>query len=190
MKGLSNFDQPHAALWRVNYESPQLSVQPRWLRAALGSWQLSTIVLLKSGTPFNVRTGSDGPGFGNVDGSSSDRPNVVDPSVLGRTVGHPDTSTQLLPRSAFSFIEPTERRGSLGRNAFRKDGISNINAALSRRWPLKSDMAVNFSAESVNLFNTPQFAEPGREVASANFAAITNTLNDGRTFRFLLGLSF
>ncbi len=190
MKGLSSFDQPHATLWRVNYESPDLGVQPRWVRAALGSWQLSTIVLLKSGTPFNVRTGSDGPGFGNVDGASSDRPNVVDPSVLGRTVGHPDTSTKLLPRSAFSFIEPTEQRGSLGRNSFRKDGISNINAALSRRWPLKSDMAVNFSAESVNLFNTPQFAEPGRELAAANFASITNTLNDGRTFRFLLGLSF
>ena len=190
MKGPSSFHQPHAALWRVNYESPQLSRRPRWFRAALGSWRLSTILLLKSGTPFNVRTGSDGPGFGNVDGASSDRPNVVDTSVLGRTIGHPDTSTQLLPRSAFSFIQPTDPRGNLGRNSFRKDGISNVNAALSRQWPLSSDMALNFSAESVNLFNTPQFAEPGRELASANFAAITNTLNDGRTFRFLLGFRF
>lgn len=190
MKGLSNFDQPHAALWTVSYESPQLNVQPHWVRSVLGSWEFSTILLLKAGTPFTVRTGSDGPGFGNVDGASSDRPNVIDPSVLGRTIGHPDMSTQLLPRSAFSFIEPTEDRGSLGRNTFRKDGISNVNAALSRRWPLNSDMALNFSAESVNLFNTPQFAEPGREVAAANFGAITNTLNDGRTFRFLVGFSF
>jgi hypothetical protein len=190
MKGLSGFHQPHAALLRLGYEAHRLNHQPKWLRATLGSWQLSTILLLKSGTPFNVRTGSDGPGFGNVDGASSDRPNVVDTSVLGRTVGHPDTSTQLLPRAAFSFIEPTDRRGSLGRNVFRKDGISNINAALSRQWSLNTDMALNFSAEAVNFFNTPQFAEPGRELAAANFAAITNTLNDGRTFRFLLGFSF
>ncbi len=190
MKGLSDFDQPHSALWSVNYEVPQLKRRPRWLRSTLGSWRFSTIVLVKTGTPFNIRTGSDGPGFGNVDGASSDRPNVVDPTVLGRTIGHPDTSTQLLPRSAFSFIQPTEPRGNLGRNTFRKDGISNINAALSRQWPLTSDMALNFSAESVNFFNTPQFAEPGRELAAANFAAITNTLNDGRTFRFLLGFSF
>lgn len=190
MKGPSSFHQPHAALWRVNYEAPRLSVQARWLRAAFGGWRFSTVLLLKSGTPFSVRTGSDGPGFGNVDGASSDRPNVIDPTVLGRTIGHPDTSTLLLPRSAFSFIDPTEARGNLGRNTFRKDGISNINAALSRRWPLKTDMTLNFSAESVNLFNTPQFAEPGREVAAPNFGAITNTLNDGRTFRFLLGFSF
>ncbi len=190
MKGLSNFHQPHAALWRVNYEAPRLNVQARWLRAAFGGWRFSTILLLKSGTPFSVRTGSDGPGFGNVDGASSDRPNVIDPSVLGRTIGHPDTSTLRLPRSAFSFIEPTEARGSLGRNTFRKDGINNVNAALSRRWPLKTDMALNFSAESINFFNTPQFADPGRQVAAPNFGAITNTLNDGRTFRFLLGFSF
>ena len=190
MKGLSNFHQPHAALWRVNYEVPRLNVQARWLRAAFGGWRFSTILLLKLGTPFSVRTGSDGPGFGNVDGASSDRPNVIDPSVLGRTIGHPDTSTLRLPRSAFSFIEPTEARGSLGRNTFRKDGINNVNAALSRRWPLKTDMALNFSAEAINFFNTPQFADPGREVAAPNFGAITNTLNDGRTFRFLLGFSF
>jgi len=39
-------------------------------------------------------------------------------------------------------------------------------------------------AESINLFNTPQFAEPGTELANGNFGQITNTLNDGRTFRF------
>ena len=50
--------------------------------------------------------------------------------------------------------------------------------------------ALTVRAESVNFFNTPQFAGPGDNLASPNFGQITNTLNDGRTFRFTLRLGF
>ena len=46
------------------------------------------------------------------------------------------------------------------------------------------------SVLSINFFNAPQFAEPGRTLAAADFGQITNTLNDGRTFRFLLRFAF
>jgi hypothetical protein len=42
----------------------------------------------------------------------------------------------------------------------------------------------------LNFFNAPQFAEPGKELTNPNFGVITNTLNEGRTFRFLLQLGF
>jgi hypothetical protein len=144
------------------------------------------IALVKTGTPFNVQSGSDGPGFGNVDGNGADRPNLLDASILGRKISDPDTSRQLLPRSAFQFIQPTDQRGNLGRNVFRKGGIHNVNASLQRSWGFKKDLRLTFRAESINLFNTPQFAEPGFELANPNFGAITNTLNEGRTFRFTL----
>ena len=123
MKGLSSFDQPHALLWRVNYETTSRPMQSGWIGRILGQWQISSIILLKSGTPFRVRTGSDAPGFGNVDGAGNDNPILLDPSILGRTINNPDTSQKMLPQSAFSFIEPTDLRGNLGRNTFRKDGI-------------------------------------------------------------------
>ena len=190
MKGLSSFDQPHAALWRATYETPGLARQPGWVKNAFGAWELFTVLLLKSGTPFTVSSGSDGPGFGNVDGSGSDRVHVVDPSVLGRTIDHPGTSRRMLPASAFAFMKPTELRGNIGRNTFRKDSIQNINFALSRRWAFAGDNDVTLRAESINFFNTAQFAEPGREVSNENFGTITNTLNDGRTFRFTLRFGF
>ncbi len=148
------------------------------------------MVLAKSGTPFNVRAGSDGPGYGNVDGNGGDRPHIIDPSILGRTIGHPDTSRQLLPASAFQFMQPTEPRGSLGHNMFRKGSIRNVNAALSRTWQLDSDTGLTFRAESINFLNTPQFDEPSRSLTSPSFGQITNTLNDGRAFRFSLKLDF
>ena len=190
LKGLSSFDQTHAALMNVSYLLPARPLGENRISRFFGDWNLSTVVLFKTGTPFTLRTGSDGPGSGNVDGSSGDRPNLVDPAVWGRTINHPDTSQKLLPASAFSFIQPGEMAGNLGRNTFRKDGIGNVNLAVSRNFPLRSDLTLTLRAEVINLTNTPQFAEPSEDLNNPAFGQITNTLNDGRTFRFLLRLSF
>jgi hypothetical protein len=175
---------------RITWRSPALQHQPRWLRATFGRWEAFAVALVKSGTPFTVSSGSDAPGYGNVDGSGSDRVDIVDPSILGRKIKHPDTSAALLPASAFAFIEPTDLRGNIGRNTFRKDGIQNLNAALSRTWTVAHEARLTLRAESNNVLNRPQFAEPGFELTSPNFGQITNTLNDGRSFRFLMRLAF
>jgi hypothetical protein len=185
MKGLSDFDQSHAGLWNVNYETPALLHAPHWLGRLFGSWQISSVLLVKTGTPFTVRT-ADGPGYGNVDGAGSDRPHLLDPSVLGAAIDHPDVS---LPQAAFGALQPGEQTGNLGAANFRKDGIFNVNTALSRRFLFGSDRSLQFRVESLNLTNHPQFAEPGFDLSGDNFGQITNTLNDGRTFRFALRLS-
>ena len=95
MKARGRFDQPHAALLRLSYQTPNIGHGGGALQAMLGRWTLTTVSLLKSGTPFNVEVGSDAPGFGNVDGTYGDRPTLLDPSILGRTIGNPDTSREL-----------------------------------------------------------------------------------------------
>ncbi|MDA2938398.1 TonB-dependent receptor, partial [Acidobacteria bacterium AH-259-A15] len=191
LKGLSNFDQPHAFLLQFAYETSRIGGSTNWAQKIFGSWNISAVTLLKSGTPFTVASGSDSPGFGNVDGRTGDRPMVVDPSVLGHTIGHPDQSERLLPASAFRFINaPQEMWGNLGRNTFRKGRIANLNAALWKNWALQGDWQVTLRAEAINLTNTPQFTQPGTTLTNSNFGQINNTLNDGRTFRFQLRFSF
>jgi hypothetical protein len=68
--------------------------------------------------------------------------------------------------------------------------VFNINAAMTREWALRGNTALLFRAESLNLFNHPQFASPRIDLTSPNFGQITNTLNDGRAFRFTLELKF
>ena len=190
VKALSVFDQPHAALWRLSYETPRLRGMHRLARAVRGRWTMGSVLLLKAGTPFSLTAGSDGPGTGNVDGTSGDRPHILDPSILGNSVDHPDTAARQLPISAFAFIRPEERAGTLGRNTFRKDGIRNINFSIERAWKVSGEKTLRFRVESINFFNTAQFAEPGTDLTGDNFGQITNTLNDGRTFRFLLRFAF
>jgi len=190
-KGLSGFDQPHAWLTRVNYELPSLTGRSRWLREVAGSWQVGSVVLLKSGTTFPVHTGSDSPGWGNVDGVGSDTPVLLDPSILGRTIDNPDTSVERLPASAFGTISPKEPHGNLGRNTFRNDAIANVNMALSKRWMIASEKSLLFRVESLNFLNHPQFDVAGHDLASEeHFGEITNTMNDGRAFQFAVQFSF
>lgn len=186
LRGLSRFDSPHALLLKADYRLPMWRHLPKWT----GRWQLDSVTLVKTGTPFNINTGSDAPGFGNVDGISGDRPNLVDPNVLGRTISHPDQSRALLPRSAFAFVRPGEERGNLGRNVFRRASIRNWNGGLTGNWTLRRDWTMALRVEAINLSNTPQFAEPDASLTNPNFGVITNTLNDGRTFRVSLRLSY
>ena len=190
IKSVSDFDQPHSSMWRLTYKTPRLSGSKSVWNQVFGEWNANSILLLKRGTPFIIRSGSDGPGFGNVDGAAGDRPHIVDPSILGRGIDHPDTAPERLPREAFAFVQPGETRGNLARNAFRKDGIRNVNLAISRDWNLVAETVLTFRAEAINFFNTAQFAGPGEELSGANFGQITNTLNDGRTFRFYLRFWF
>lgn len=182
-KGLSTFDSTHAMVVNWTYEVPTLSHASAWLKAAVRGWQIAGVNLWKKGTPFTLYMGSDSPGYGNVDGGPSDRPNIVDPSILGKTAGHPNEAPLIISRERFSTIPPGGRRGNLGRNTFRKARIWNWNAALTRQFRLANDWTAQLRAETYNLSNTPQFDEPQRNYTSPSFGKITNTLNDGRVFQ-------
>jgi hypothetical protein len=96
----------------------------------------------------------------------------------------------LLPTSAFAFLTPGTLEGNLGRNTFRKGPIRNVNASVSRRFAVWRENPLTFRAESVNVFNTPQFAAPDNMLTDSSFGAITNTLNNGRSLRLAASFEF
>ena len=140
MKGPSSFDSPYALTVTTSYRSSAVSYLPRPLAKLTQAWVLSAVVVARSGTPFTVTTGSDAPGFGNVDGQGSDRPNILNPSILGATVGNPDTSTQTLNRANFGYLAIGQSAGTLSNNAFRKGAILNLNGSVSRDWRFLGDL--------------------------------------------------
>jgi hypothetical protein len=183
-KGLSNFDSPHGLAFDWSWQIP--AGRSAWARG----WQISGAALLKAGTPLTLFVGSDAPGFGNVDGGPSDRPSLVDASILGQTIGHPNEAPLILTRERFDYIHPGEDRGSLGRGTFRKARIANLNGAISKQWTFRGacEWSTMVRAEAYNLTNTPQFDEPQRNLTSPSFGRITNTLNDGRVLQIALRL--
>jgi hypothetical protein len=185
-KALSQFDSPHSLTLFFAQQTPAFKSFARPLAAIAGNWQISGVIAAKTGTPFGVSSGSDSPGFGNVDGVGSDRPNILNPDILGMSIGDPETSQQLLNRANFAFIQPGDLAGNLGRNTFRRGSIFNVNASIAREWRFGGSRpyTLRFQGDAYNLTNHPQFNRPQNNLTSPSFGKITNTLNNGRVLQF------
>ena len=206
-KGLALFDTPQVLSFSYVYRIPFFAGSAGWPAAALKGWQISGTTLFQSGLPFHIHTGSDGPGFGNVDGDTQDRPNILNPSLLGKSFDNPDTASTLLASNTcrrpgidglpylhcqyFDTNILPSGRGNLGMNTFRKDGTANWNVALGKSFRLPGgERSLDFRSEFINFFNKPQFDKPGVQLAVATFGNITNTVNKGRQVQFTVKLNF
>ncbi len=212
-KGVSLFDTPQVFVLSYTYNVPFPRGSNSWAERLFSGWQVSGATNFQSGTPFHIHTGSDGPGFGNVDGVVFDRPNILKPALLGMSVDDPDTSRIILEAdsctrpnvpnqmtgearpylwcNALDDNLPVGGRGNIGLNVFRKDGTSNWNFSIARTFRLAGqEHSLQFRTEFINLFNHAQFEKPGVNVASDTFAEITNTVNKGRQVQFSLRANF
>lgn len=206
-KGPALFDTPQVFTISYSYRLPFFAGSTGWPAAALRGWQVSGTTLFQSGVAFHFHTGSDAPGYGNVDGNAQDRPNILNPSLLGKSLDNPDTvaallgadtckrpGTDALPYLHCQYFDTNIApggRGNLGMNTFRKDGTANWNTALGRSFRLPGgERSLDFRTEIINFFNTPQFDKPGVQLALATFGKITNTVNKGRQVQMTLKLNF
>jgi hypothetical protein len=198
MKGPDRFDQPHAVTLGYRFELPWFRGQQGRKSLFLGGWSVSGTTILRSGTPTHVHTGSDAPGFGNVDGSYGDRPNLLDPSILGKSLDHPDRTPLLYigqpaPGQISEYFDTNLApggRGDLGWQTFRNDGVHNWNIAVEKLFPVRETVAVQLRSEFINAFNQPQFDEVQHGMASETFAKIVNTANRGRIIQLRLRLQW
>jgi hypothetical protein len=210
VKSVSNLDTTHSFTISYSYELPSFDAAPAWLSGLFRQWTVSGTTTFRSGTPFAVFTGSDGPGSGNVDGEGGDRPNLLDPGILGRSFDDPDTSVALMGADSCQDVRvspevtykqcryfdtnlPVGGRGTVGYRVFRKDGTNNWNLGLARSFRLPgpgSEKQLQFRAEFYNFLNHAQFAAPGNAIASPTFGQITNTVNKGRVTQLSLRVIF
>jgi outer membrane receptor protein involved in Fe transport len=159
-RGSSDFDVRHSFNGAVTYNLPSpsaLSIGSKIVR----NWSLDTIFTARTATPVNVIAGN-----AKIFGEVSPRPDLVlgtplyldDPSVGGGRRINPDAFA--LPQSG--------RQGTLGRNALRGFPAWQINLALRRQFNLTEKINIQLRAEFFNLFNHPNFADPGAGVSGTN----------------------
>src|SRR5262249_4332056 len=139
-KGFALFDTPQTFSMSYVYRLPFFARSMRWPAAWLNGWQLSRPALFQSGGTFHFHTGSDAPGSGNGDGNTGHRPNILNPSLLGKSFDNPDTvgpllgantcrppGTDGLPYLHCKYFDNNISpggRGNLGWNTFRKYGTA------------------------------------------------------------------
>ena len=191
-RGNSDFDQRQVLTLNYIVELPfgrgRAYLREGVLGRVLEGWQISGISTFQDGHPYDV--------FGTVDSehtSLTSRASLVGaPSIPS---GSPRTQTGP-PVTAFDD-PPYGSPGSVGRNTFVGPGIINTNAVLSKEQSLTERVKMQLRFEFYNLFNRPQFAQPGNSLASpGTFGVSTATItlpdatSSSRQIQLALKLNF
>jgi len=189
--GPSLFDRTHIFFANFVYDIPVLrNSSNRFLKTAVGGWQLSGIVTAQTGAPLNINV--SGQNVASIfSGDVANRPDLV-----GR-ISYPKKVNAWFNPAAFAAPAPGTW-GNLPYGAVRGPGRQNWNLSLFKQFILSEARGsrIEFRAESFNTWNHTQFGGAGQggpgsgqgistSQGATNFGQVT-TAFDPRVFQ--LGL--
>ena len=170
--GASDFDARHRIVVSLLYELPFHG------NRAVSGWQLSTINQWQTGNPLNIITS----GLSGLTGTGNLRPDVTGAI---HTTGNPTQWFVDKSYCATAVCAGTElfraplaggiHFGDLGRNAVYGPGFTNTDFSIRKTTKITERVSHEFRFEAFDLFNHPNFGQPGRVVGTSSFGVITST---------------
>jgi len=156
-RGPDLLNRPQILVANVVYNLPTLQSQQKFVRGALGSWELSGIVNLASGpslTPIinSISNLGDPSGTGS---NSLERPMRV-PGQPCRVSG-PDGRQWLNPNAYTLNGFQLGQIGNSGVGICTGPGNSDVDSSLRKNFKLTERFRMQFSFDMFNLFNHPQY---------------------------------
>lgn len=158
-----------------------------WAAALANNWELAPIVRITSGTPLNVTSGVDN----SLTGIGLDRPNLVPGAAVythRKITQKAAGNLAYLNKSAFTQ-NTAGTYGDLGRNAFRGPNYYDVDAALSRNFPLMERLNFNLRMEAFNVMNHPNLSAFTTGLNSGTFGNATTAM-DPRIFQIAGKITF
>ncbi|HEX7316606.1 MAG TPA: carboxypeptidase regulatory-like domain-containing protein [Pyrinomonadaceae bacterium] len=165
-RGPSTFDVRHSLSGAFSYDLPAPARGGVFLR----DWSLDAIFRARTATPVNIVQTT---GVFTGDLVEALRPDLVE----GVPVYLEDRSApggRRLNPDAFRAV--VGRQGSLGRNALRGFGLSQLDIAVRRQFVLSETARLQVRAEFFNAFNHPNFGDPVGDLNSRLFGQSVQTL--------------
>jgi hypothetical protein len=184
--GPSDFDLTHVNTTSLIYQLPVgrgrrfAANTGRLLDLAIGGWQASTIVNLRSGEWSSVTLGQDVANVGDVTGlQTANRVGNVFPSGTRNRAAWFDVAAYQTP--AFGTL------GNSGRNSLKGPTYDEVDFALMKDFGIFETLHLQFRSEFFNLFNHTNFENPVTVTSNANFGQII-TANPSREIQGALKL--
>jgi hypothetical protein len=150
----------------------------RWVDLAVGGWRFNDITILQNGGPLALTQSNANASFGN----SSQRPTIV-PGVNPCNSGSPESrlggtgNKPYFNPAAFTTTGAFQYGNQPRASNCYGPGYVNSDLSLNKDFTVREGMHVEFRAEALNAFNTPEFNGPNLAVdAGASAGKITGTL--------------
>jgi hypothetical protein len=142
----------------------------------VGGWEVTPIITLQSGFPFDVNDGYT-------------RLNLVGDPQIGQ--GFDPGTGQITWFNKNAFAIPNGVPGNVGRNHFYGPGHQLVDLSLIKNFKVTERITTQFQAAAFNLFDTPQFGQPTARKGDDNFGTIGGPLQySNRQMQFALRLMF
>lgn len=163
-RGSSDFDARHNFHISYNYDLPFKG------NRLFEGWGISGVTTFQTGNPLTIIVSGAGP-----TGFATRRANLIgDP-----TIANPDPSMWF---NTAAFCAPGTTGctgpavfGNVGRNTLIGPGFNNFDFSVLKKTKITETTRIEFRTEIFDLFNHPNFGQPGRTVGAATFGKITNT---------------
>jgi hypothetical protein len=179
--GPSNYNRKQILSVSYVYPLPFWLNGQNWYQKVLGGWQVSGVVVVQSGLPFNTIVVGDPAGIG-ISANLNERP------VLLNTDWRGPTRTQYLNPAAFG-IPAAGTFGNLGAYAISYPLFNNWDVSLTKSFPITEKVSARLRAEMFNFPNHLSYTAISNTVGSANFGQITGA-TDPRTMQLALRVNF
>ena len=168
----SNFDVRHSFSGAFSFAIPSAE-KTRWLSAITRDWSLDSVIVARTGFPFNGVIFGYSPG-----GYAFSRPDVVSGQPFW--IGNPAApGGQALNPNAFA-IPATVRQGTEGRNDIPGFGLTQVDLSLARQFALGERVKLQLRADTFNILNHPNFTNPAALVQfGPAYLVSQSTLNNG-----------
>jgi hypothetical protein len=168
----SDFDVRHSFSGAVTYAIP--SAKEGILAYLSREWSIATVIVARSGFPFNASFFSQfgGPGA---------RPDLIPGQALYLYGMQCDTTFQGLGvlsagqscpggkglnPNAFNARRPVGRQGTESRNDIPGFGLTQVDLSVGRKFRLGERLNLQFRADGFNVLNHPNFSRPFGNVSS------------------------
>jgi len=150
--GSSGFDVRHSFSGAITYAIPGV-LRYRALSFVTKDWSIDTVIVARTGFPFNAEVFGTSPDPGGV---VTTRPDIV----TGQSFWTPDSTApggKSLNVNAFS-VPSTVRQGTEPRNDITGFGLTQVDLSLARKFAITERLNLQFRADAFNVLNHPNFA--------------------------------
>lgn len=184
----SPFNTPQNLAISGTYELPvgkgrkYMGNSNRLVDAALGGWQLQTIIVLRSGTPYTPVVSSDRANTG----VGSQRPNL---NPAGGSPTFHRTLASWFDKTKY-VVAPQYTYGQVLANTLQSDAFRQYDASIFKDFAMPGESTLSFRAEFFNLPNTNSFNAPSATIDASSCCTITSTSIPSRDIQFALKYNF
>jgi hypothetical protein len=178
--GTPSFARTHVASGSYVYDLPRVKSLHGVAAGLINAWTISGVVIIESGLPFNITDSLSGSILGDSGSQAQFAPgmNTGSLSVSHRTV------SRWFNTNVFATPPQVGDGYAIGNtpwNFATGPGFWNTDLSLSKQVPVSETVHLEIRGELFNLFNHPNFANPGSDDSDpSSFGVISNTVNSPR----------